>query len=390
MGQRNPNRQLDRNSASEEPELGPIAGAAAARVGFPAMDDLQRPDTPAALQRLRALRRAALFGISVGLLGAPLGCASSPYDVGFRGPGRLLLIFESATQERALVVSDRKGIQRLSVERPRDARWVTPGTILVLSEEIPEEFRLPRTHLLHIQMGADRERVRIIDGPRRHYDPEPSPDGRWLALGVDIAEVGESDLEIWELGEAFERIASRAQALDEPRWSPDARALVASHPIPDPLEGEDSLGGGFGGVSFPWPRLFRLRRDLGHPTLLHDGATPASFARGGTLPLWWAAEGIYARQAIGLVLCAPERGTCTRVYAPGADRRVVDGRGILPSKSAEDSSLHEALLLVARAETPRLFPSEIHRVDLDSGEGEILFRAPEGVLILDIDWIAMD
>lgn len=327
-----------------------------------------------------------------------LGCASSPeigfpepYDFGFRGPGRLLLILEDGEEERALVVFDKDGAQRQGVERPRDARWITPTTILVLSEEIPEEFRLPRTHMLQIQLGEGPTPIRVIDGPRRHYDPEPSPDGDWLAIGVDIEDsggsgaIGESDLEIWELGEVFERIAFRAQALDEARWSPDGHALVASHPIPDPLS-EDSLGGGFGGVSFAWPRLFRMRRDLGAPTLLHDGETPGQFAVGGSLPLWWAVEGIYARQRIGLVLCAPERGTCARIYEPGPKRRVVDGRAIFGRETA-DLGRREALLLVAREESLHFAPSEIHRVDLDSGEGKIVFRAPEDILILDIDWI---
>ena len=322
------------------------------------------------------------------------GCTSAPrageffepYDFGFRGPGRLLLILENAENESALVVSDAQGARRQDVERPRDARWITPKALFVLSEEAPEEFRLPQTFMLQVPLDAGPNAGRVIDGPRRHYDPEPSPNGEWLAIGVDVEGVGESDLEIWALGEGFERIASRAQALDEPRWSPDGHTLVASHPIPDPIGSEDSLGGGFGGISFAWPRLFRLRRDLGTPTLLHDAETPGQFAVGGSLPLWWAAEGIYARQRIGLVLCAPERGTCTRVYAPGSERRVVDGRPIF-SRTPNSTERREALVLVAREESPRLYPTEIHRIDLDTGEGEVVFRVPEDTVILDIDWI---
>ena len=136
----------------------------------------------------------------------------------------------------------------------------------------------------------DAPNTRVLDGPRRHYDPEPSPDGRFLAIGVDVEGVGESDLEIWQLSESGdgdprgvdggpERIASRAQALDEPRWSPDGRKLVVSHPIPDP-GGDDEMGGGFGGVAFAWSRLFLLRRDLGTPSLLGDGEAPGHFRAG--------------------------------------------------------------------------------------------------------------
>ena len=86
------------------------------------------------------------------------------------------------------------------------------------------------------------------------------------------------------------------------------------------------------------------------------------------------------------MLCAPLRGTCARVYTPGPERRVVDGRAIV-SGTALDPVHREALLLVALAESARLFPSEIHRVDLDTGDGEVVFRVPEGALILDMDWI---
>ena len=206
---------------------------------------------------------AVIVASAVILIGG-LGCVSSPrpgefsepYDFGFRGPGRLLLVFQNGEEELALVVSDADGARRQRVERPRDARWITPTTILVLSEEIPEEFRLPRTFMVQIQLGANPKPNLVIDGPRRHYDPEPSPDGDWLAIGVDVEGVGESDLEIWELGEVFERIASRAQALDEPRWSPDGleartttlegsgpidRATVHRHP-PDPESTDTEAG----------------------------------------------------------------------------------------------------------------------------------------------------
>lgn len=335
---------------------------------------------------------------------------SEALDFGFRGPGRLLVIFEDGEREVALVVSDADGARRQRVERPRDARWITPTSMLVLSEEVPEEFRLPSTHMLEVELDAGPAGIRVLDGPRRHYDPEPSPGGEWLAIGVDVAGVGESDLEIWRLwgrgdagrsgrsGESGaarqrdavpERIASRAQTLDEPRWSPDARRLVASHPIPDPIGSDDSLGGGFGGVSFAWSRLFLLRRDLGAPTLMADGATPGHFAAGGTLPLWWSKAGIYARQRIGLVLCTTEEQRCDPVYDPGAERRVVDGRRLFVDSAAGTQPLM-ALLLVAHADTPRLFASEIHRVDLGTGVGEIVFRAEPETLILDIDWIGTD
>ena len=332
-----------------------------------------RPPRPASSGRILALALAT-------------GCAAAaPYDVGFRGPGRLALIFEDAEAVRSLVIADASGSREIArgVE-PRDARWIEPEQLLIVLEDPPEEFGLPPTRLA--LLSTRDATLSEIDGPRQHYDPEPSPDGRYFSVGVDIAEIGDSDLEIWELGGVRARIASRSQPLDEARWSPDGRELVVSRAVADRIESEGGIGGGgFAGVSFPWPRLFLLRRDLGTPRPIRDGATPGALAIGGTLPLWWDAAGIYARQRSGLVRCLPAEERCELVYSPGEWKRVIDGRAVTPVGSGNSGGV--AWLLVALAETPRLVPTEIHRVDLATGRGRRVYAAPPGVVLVDIDWI---
>lgn len=213
-----------------------------------------------------ATRLARTLWLTV-VLGLGLGCA--PYalhDLELPSPGRLALILEDAQGVRSLRVLDELGTHALGLAvAPRDIRFIDPHRLLLIREEPAAGYGLPDTVLSILSLPDGS--IRDIDGPRQHFDPEPSPDGRFFSVGVERASLGDSDFEIWELSDAPERIASRAQALDEARWSPDGRQLVASRPVRDGIETEGGLGGGgFGGISIPWPRLFLLRRDLGTPS----------------------------------------------------------------------------------------------------------------------------
>lgn len=305
-----------------------------------------------------------------------LGCAHAPALPEGPTRGRVLLVLERDGASE-LHVLDRDGARRVGNVAPREARWVTPDTILVVVEApAEEEFHLPSTRLRLVDAGG-RPRGGL-GGPGRHYDVEPSPDGAWLAVGVEAPGVGDSDLEIWSL-ETRERVASRAQSFEEPRWRPDGRALVASVLMADP-ESDDDLGGSMLGSSLHWPRLHRIRRDLGDPSFLWDGADARSLAPGGSLALWWDADGVFARQRGGLVRCDPMTGGCRAVFTPDADRRVVDGRRVGP---------HEAWLLTVEASDAfdRRQPDQLLRVDLRDGRVLSRWRTPAGVTIREIDAI---
>jgi hypothetical protein len=303
--------------------------------------------------------------------------AEPAHGLRFDGPGRLLVVFAREGAGRELVLLESGGARRLPLPAFREARFVA-GDRLVLALEIPaaDEYGLPGTQLaLHDLASGATQR---FGPPGRHYDLEASPDGRYLAVGVEREGVGDADLEIWSLDPTPEQVASRAQSLEEPRWRHDGHALAVAVLMEDP-ESDDDTGGGFGGHALSWPRLHRLRLDLGAPELVPDGETSHRLAPGGTLPLWWDARGIFGRQRAGLVRCDP-RGGCALVYAPAAGRRIVEGRPV-------GSGTAWLLSVEASDAFDRREPDEVLRVDVASGSELSHWRAPAGVAILDLDWI---
>jgi hypothetical protein len=321
------------------------------------------------------------------------GCAASralfadagPWAIGFRGPGRLAVVWETETPagdlERVLVVYDEAGARALDVVEPLDARWLSERELLVGVEAPPaEEGALPRVQLLRLDTESGARTP--FGAPDVWFDPEPAPDGRALAIGVQLDDLGTSELRIVALdgsGAAPRTLAERREALDEPRFSPDGSALVVTRTIEDPDAESMESSAAIEGVGFGWPRLFRARRDLaGAIALLHDGPPGEELAAGGSVPLWWDARGIFARQRGGLVRCDPAGSGCALVYAPGEHKRVLAGR------ARGDA----ALLLVVDTKTAggERVANEVHRVDLASGEGRIVHRASDERFPLELDW----
>jgi hypothetical protein len=286
-------------------------------------------------------------------------------------------VFERAAGRRELVLLEPGGSRRLEVPPFREARFAKPDLLLlVLEAGAQEESVPPATQLaLHdLATGATRR-----FGPvGQHYDPEPSPDGRFVVVGSERPEVGNADLEIWSIEGDPDVVALRAQALEEPRWRGDGQAIAVAQLLQDP-ESDDSTGGGFGMNSLAWPRLQRLTPELRKSVQVDDGAEPGHLAPGGSLPLWWDLRGIFARQSGGLVRCDAQHGGCTRIYAPEPGRRIADGRPV---------GANEAWLLTVPASDAfdRRLPDAIVRVDLVTGAVLSRWRAPPGVSIVDLDW----
>jgi dipeptidyl aminopeptidase/acylaminoacyl peptidase len=309
--------------------------------------------------------------------------APAPFDAGFRGPGRLALLFEPADPERprVLVVHDAAGARTVPIEGVRAARWLDAATLLVSIETPPEEqYGLPLTQLARVDVASGRSEPLIE--PARWFDAEPDRSGARIAVGLEIDDQGESDLVVLDArARPPKPLAGSSVPLDRPRWSPDGDELVVLRTLPDP-EGEDSETGlSFGGQAVSFPRLFRVSSDLrGELALLRDGEPGAALVAGGSLPLWWDERGIHARQRRGLVRCDPQGTGCRLLWSPGGKRRVSDGRAAGPG---------EALVLVRdhgeRAELD--LPRELYRVALDSGAAERIYTAPNEVFLAGIDWI---
>jgi hypothetical protein len=332
--------------------------------------------------------RLAKFTLAVALSVAACvrhrGTVAAPYDTGFRGPGRLVVLFENADPAvpRVLVVHDHEGARALRVENPRAARWISKSALLV-SQELPpeEEYGLPRTQLLRVDLESGV--VEPFGTAARWFDAEPDPRGERLAAGVELDDQGASELVLLSLASHGDKpLADAPRALDRPRWSPDGGALVVLQTIADPDGADSETGMSFGGQEVAFPRLFRLSSALdGKLTFLRDGDPGKPLEPGGSLPLWWDARGVYARQRRGLALCDPSGSGCKLVFAPGGDRRVVDGRPEGPN---------EALLLVRdhseRADTE--LPQDLYRVNLVSGKGEPIYHSPHDVFLAELDWVA--
>lgn len=322
-------------------------------------------------------------------LAAPLllGCAqlshAPRFDSGFRGPGRLVLIFEPADPEtpRALVVQDASGARELPVTGARAARWLSSDELLVSRETSSEEpYGLPRSELLRVDVRSGR--ATPIAEPARYFDAEPDPRGERVAVGLELDDQGESDLLVLALDTPSPKpIAGRSQALDRPRWSPDGASLVVLQTLPDPDDESSETGLSFGGQDLSWPRLFRVASDLrGALAPLRDGEPGQALAAGGSLPLFWTGRGIYARQRRGLVRCDPAGSGCVLVWAPGDQKRVVDARAL-----GGDDAL--ALVRDHAAKSELDLPRELHRVQLDGGGSELLYTAPPDLFLAEIDWV---
>jgi hypothetical protein len=311
---------------------------------------------------------------------ALLGCAAGagPWDIGHRGPGRVAIVYERQDPDlgltHELLVYDASGARRVAVPDPQSAHWLGRGALLVAlrSRTAAEDYRTPvQLHRVDLASGASQP----LGAAGFYFDLAPDPSGALLALGVEAGDLGDSELQIWDLAAPGEPLARRAQTLDRPRWSPNGRQLVVSQPRPDSDEAEIHDGVSIEGVTISWSRLFRLRRDLiGRLRALYDGPPGGSLVPGGTLPLWWDDQGIWARQRAGLVRCNPDGSGCLVIYEPGALRSVVDGC----------AASGNAWLIVRRGESGGA-ATEIHRVSIEGWGGSHVVHAPAGRSVAGID-----
>ena len=326
----------------------------------------------------------------VRVLAAPAG-APAPLRRGLprSGPARAPVRAGRSRRRRAsLVVHDARRRARAADRAP--AR----GALALLARaaresEIPppdEPYGLPSTQLLRVD--ADSGEVTPLREPARYFDAEPDPRGeRWrsgsrstiraraISWCSPLAARGDTPL-----------AGSQPARSTGPRWSPDGKALVVLQTITDPERRGAETGLSFGGQEVALPRLFRVSSELrGKLELLRDGDPGGPLAPGGSLPLFWGPEGVYAQQRRGLVRCDPAGSGCKTVWAPGGKRRVVDGRSAGPGR---------ALLLVrdhVESQGEVDLPRELVPVELNSGAGRAIYTAPRDVFLWlkSIGWTAL-
>jgi dipeptidyl aminopeptidase/acylaminoacyl peptidase len=300
------------------------------------------------------------------------------FRVPFRGPGTLAIVWHRGEPDeepdRHLVVYAAGGAREIPLEQPTGVRFLSPHELLV-SLELPASAidQLPRTRLLRVDLRTGAREP--LGAAGRYYDPAPSPDGRLLAVGVEVDDRGGSQLEVWDLGGERLRLGRRRESVEEPRWSPDGHSLAVAKMVQ--TGGDEAVA--LSGVSLPSARMFRLRRDLfGRAEPLHDGPPGGSATVAGSFPLWWDEDGIHARQRDGVARCSPEGTGCRLEYRAPEGRRVVDGRPLERGR---------ALLLLVEASELALnpVPLELALAHLAEGRAGTLHVA-RGAHFLDLDW----
>jgi hypothetical protein len=305
----------------------------------------------------------------------------SSLEVPFAESGHLATIWSWGRHrpdgDRALVLTDHGESRRIGVSAPSRVRWRSPNELLV------EQFVSPirdgsGTRILRVSPCG--EVLKVLSDRGGLGGVEPSPGGDRVLLERDDRQ-GFRGIEVRSLEEDFrlETFHPRSPGLDSGSfgnmvWRPDGSLFAVGLWVPSPPRDPTRMS----------PRLAIASPDAPGFTRIND-ELPAGIAdaeeRWAVIPLFWNADGIYARGSRGLLRCDPDGSGCTVVYEPGEHRAVLSG-----SLTGD----RKALLLVRDVSLDPLETraKEIHQVSLDTGEGYVLLRLPEGVFISDLDWIA--
>ncbi|HVN40582.1 MAG TPA: hypothetical protein VMW19_20645 [Myxococcota bacterium] len=207
---------------------------------------------------------------------------------------------------------------------------------------------------------------------------EPSPDGNWVLLERYDSK-GLQGIQVRSL-DGF-RLRT-----DHPEPTGRDTGSLGTSPVWSPDESRFALALNAPNLSKPgrlYPRLAIVSRDTTGYTRVPDSPPGKDPVQGGVIPLFWKKDGIYVRTTTigsGVLRCDPEGSGCVGVYSPGENRMVLEGREVAGDKAlllVKDFTVNP---LEARA-------SEIHEVNLIIGEGRVLFRAPDGVFLSDLDWV---
>lgn len=287
----------------------------------------------------------------------------------FEGPGQLVMIVSRGWPPNGqLVVATREGSRVLPLEKPWAARWRSSRELIVVQSG----------------SGGWSDKVLRVDGTGKvletiadgyFVEPEPTPDGRRLAVAHVLHDGGRTSLEIRELANGFRLV--NAFPPDEialwlsahPTWAPDGKRLVVSIRSDDSDIGEHLQ-----------PRLAIVSPDSGTVERLYVDRKSRKRVPRGMAPIFWHSRGIYVSSARGVLRCDPEGKGCDVVYNPGDAWHVIGGTAF---------GADEALLLVKDVKADPLEPraKEIHRLNLSTGKGELWVRLPDDVFVSDIDWI---
>jgi len=304
----------------------------------------------------------------------------SSFEIPFNGPGQLATIWswgrDRPDGEKALVLTIHGQSRRLEVEAPDRVRWRSP-TELIVEQSVEPVRNGSGTRIL--RMTREGAVLAVLSDRDGLGNAEPSHTGDRVLL--QRYQQGLRGFQVRSLAQGFRVLADYPEPKNTemgsmstpPVWSPNGSKFAAGIYVSNPPKEPGRL----------YARLAIVSGDTSGYTWLPDSSPGRLPVHGGVIPLFWNESGIYVRTARiggGLLLCDPDGGGCTPIYAPGKDLAVLEARPIANGL---------ALLLVKDFTVDPLEArgKEIHQVDLNTGDGHRLLRMPDGVFISGIDWI---
>lgn len=294
----------------------------------------------------------------------------SRFELPFDGPGQIATIWSWGPNRpdggKALVLTVSGRSRRLDVEAPTRVRWRSPNELL-LEQAVQPVRDGSGTRIARIT--GEGAVLAVLSDREGLAAAQPSHDGRWVALERH-GQQGPLGCEIRDLEAGF-RVHASCHSSDlgstaHAVWSPDGDQIAVAVRVRE----ERGLV----------PRLALLSRDDPRLKRLPDRPAGEQSETGGVVPLFWNADGIYARSHRGLLRCSAQGSGCALVYAPGDAKFAFAGVEV---------GEKNALLLVQdlNVDPLEVRAKEIHEVNLATGEGRVLLRLPDGVFISDLDWI---
>ncbi len=279
------------------------------------------------------------------------------------GSGQLaMLISRGWPPHSVLAVVTPEGSREFSVGRLSAVRWRSQQEIIVEQSGSGWSQKLLRIDRKGKTVGTITEEYFV--------GPQPSPDGRRIAVGHVLDDGGLTRLEIRDLAGGFRLLSAfPPDALPRPRlaaWDPTGTQLaVAIEALED---------NGFQG------RLAIVSAGNNTVRRLYDRPVDRRKDPRGVMLMFWHSTGIYAWSARGVLRCDPSGADCVALYDPGDARHIIGGTAV---------GDQGALFLVADVRADPLEPraKEIHYLNLDTGVGKMWVRLPKGLFVSDIDWI---
>jgi dipeptidyl aminopeptidase/acylaminoacyl peptidase len=156
-----------------------------------------------------------------------------------------------AAQQRAITVEDFIGLPVVSDPQPSpNGRWVA---YTVTSASLKDNRNTSRIWLADVTRGDSRP---LSQGPASDWSPRWSPDGRWLAFLSSRQDGPQIFLLSMEGGEA-RRVTDLADGVGEFQWKPDGEGFLGVVDVQWPAEQEiDRRNGAFPTDARVWTELF--------------------------------------------------------------------------------------------------------------------------------------